>query len=587
MTNNPAGPHWKDPLFQNAMQHVQTGKWQEGLDELSQLLKNYPDSEDLQTLHAEMQLRARMDADELVERRREKSRKLKTWTVRLLALVVIVGLGYWGIQTYSGWIQRQLSSTSQTLEGELQKVSLSIRMREGQNLLEAGRLDLAAQVFQEVASADPNYPGLAAALDQVNNLQGLEAKYVSAVKQVEENNLESAMSLFKEIAAVAPGYKDVASQIKQLESRISLEDMFANAEKSYQAEEWAKAATQYETIRITDPLYKTDLIDQRLYLSYVNAAVDLLNSQNDSMENLENAEAYFRKALTLRPQDAAVQAQRELSREKFTKSLAHSYVSAAQKALQDQADSLIALKVAQYYFQKALELRPNDPDIQNQEMMSHLFIQAQAEFEQGNWDQVITLMEEIHQQDPNYAVGTARQTLFEAYLARGQAEMVTGEYELALADFQRAALLAKEVENALLQLYNAQIKIAEAQGVLGDYTAAVLLYQEVLENLNLSKDRLNGDPELSADLDLAAQYVRAKNDKAAFKVYRENASQALVIYGNLVNYVVQDGDYLPALANHFDTTISVILAANNLSSASHISAGDRLIIPKGKSWTDR
>lgn len=582
MTLNTTGSHWRDPLFHSAMRHLQTGEWSEGLSEIKQLLENYPESKELKSLHSEMELRSHMDEDEQVEHKREIRRKIKNWTVRVIMLAAVIGLAYWGVQTYSGWIQHKLSITTQKVEGEVQKVSQAVRMREGQNLLLAGRLDMASEVFQEIASVDPNYPGLAAALEEVNKQQSLDTKYTNALQQVEENNFETAMSLFKEIAAVEPNYKDVAGRIKDIESRISLEGMFASAEQSYEAEDWAKAAGQYEIIRITDPLFKTDMIDQRLYLSYVNAAVDLLNSENDSMENLDSAEAYFRKALALRPQDPAVQAQRELARDKFTKSLALSYVSGAQKALQGQADSLVALKIAQFYFQKALDLRPNDPNVQVQGNLAQLYLQAQDEFEQGNWDQVITSLEEIYQQDPNYAQGTSRQTLYEAYLAHGQNLMVVGEYEQALSDFQHAAILAKETDTPLLRLYNAQIKIAEAQGVLGDYNEAVLLYQDVMENLNLSKDRLNGYPQLGSNLEQANKYINAKIYKSAFKIYREYAPQALVVYANLVNYVVQDGDYLPALANHFNTTISAILAANNLAITSHINVGDHLVIPKGK-----
>jgi tetratricopeptide (TPR) repeat protein len=523
-----------------------------------------------------------MDEDEQLEHKRDLRRKFKNWTVRLVMLAAVIGLAYWSIQTYSVWIQNKLSFTTQRLEGEIQQVGLAVRMREAQNLLLADRLDMASEIFQEIASADPNYPGLDAALKEVDKLQSLSTKYVAALQQVQEDNLEAAMSQFKEIAAIEPNYKDVGSRIKDIESRISLEGMFAKAEQSYQAEDWAKAADQYEVIRITDPLYKTDMIDQRLYLSYVNAAVDLLNSASDSMENLDSAEAYFRKALALRPQDSAVQAQRELARDKFTRSLALSYVSGAQKALQGKADSLVALKIAQFYFQKASDLRPNDSDIQSQEKLAQQYLQAQDEFDLGNWDQVVTTLEEIYQQDPNYAQGTGRQTLYEAYLARGQTLMVIGEYEQALSDFQHAAILAKESDTPLLRLYNAQIKIAEAQGVLGDYTESALLYQDVLENLNLNKDRLNGYPKLGVNLEQANKYINAKVYKSAFKLYREYAPQALVVYANLVNYVVQDGDYLPALANHFNTTISAILAANNLTITSHINVGDHLVIPKGK-----
>ena len=361
--------------------------------------------------------------------------------------------------------------------------------------------------------------------------------------------------------------------------------MLAKAETAYKAKDWEKAITDYETIRIADPSYQTDLVEQRLLDAYLNAATNAMNANGTDVKNLQVAEIYYRKALALRPQDPLLEKEREQARQKFADNLASVYVLAAQEALKDQADSIDALKTAEGYFQKALDIQNDNTKVQVQIQLAQVYLQAQDDFANGSWDLVIKALEEVYLKDPFYALGTARQTLYEAYIARGQDEMTSGKYNLALDDFERAAVLAADSAEPSLRVFNAQTKIAWAQGSLGNYQEATQIYQNVFNSLGIVDTGLRQDASLNTLLTKAESYVKNKNYKLSYQIYNQTSPIALTHYASKINYEIQPGDYLPMIANRYNTTISAILQANNMSLMSisaQLTPGTTLVIPTVK-----
>jgi len=565
------------PVFQSAMTHFQNGEWELGLAELDQMVAEYPLNHQLRALRQEMRLRAQVDVDEVLDLKRAARQKRITWAIRLLVLVFVLGLAFWSVRTYSTWLQHQWGAARQKLESEFQVMELAVKFRDAQDLLQIGRPAEAKVLFEEIAAKDPDYPGLADALEQTQKLIALEEKYEEALRQINLGDITKALELFEAIEAEEPFYKDVAVRITEIKGQFFLGDILAQAEKAYEAEDWEAAATRYETLRALNPLYQTDLVEEHLFKSYMNAAVKVL-AENQTMEALDLAEEYFRKALALRPQDPVIRLEREQARQSFKDRLFRSYVNAAQVALSEKGDSLEALAAADEYYFKALELYPDNDEIKRLRNLAHLYITALEDFSRGRWSEVITSLEEVYAEDPDYALGTARQTLYEAYIARGDVSMISGDYESALNDFQRAAVLAEEGENVRIRLYQAQIRIAEARGALLDYENAVLMYQAAIDQANLGSEELREHFDLMDKLNLAESYAQGRNFRAAYRVYRDAARKILLVFPT-TTYVVQAGDYLTMLARRYNTTVEAILQANNIGSARRIIVGQELVIP--------
>ena len=583
MSNTSTASYLNDPLYHSAMRHFHLGEWKEGFAKINQLIESNPDDRELRGIQEEMELRARIDVDEVRDRKKATLRRITKWSIRLAVVLIFAGLVYWGTQTYSGWIQNRMSFASQSIDTEIQQIKLAVKFRDGQNLLLAGRGDIAELLFNEIAAVNLDYPGLQAEIEKVNHLKTLGAKYTQATTLIDKNELSAGLSLLNEIKAEDPYFNDIAVRIQEVENRIYLDDMLSKAEKAYQAKEWEKAVAGYEAVRITDPSYQTDLVEQRLLSTYLNVATTALSIKDNDFKNLEVAEMYFRKALALRPQDPLLEKEREQVRQKFAANLSSSYVQSAQEALKNQADSIEALKTAEKYFQKALDVQKDNEKVQVQFQLVQVYLQAQEDFTKGLWDQVIKALEEVYLKDPDYALGTARQTLYEAYIARGQNSMTAAKYRLALEDFERGAVLAEESSAPLLRVFNAQTKIAWAQGSLGNYEEAAQIFRNVFDSLSLVDSGLNQDEKLMALLAKSDKYLKLKNYKMAYQTFNQTAPIALIHYASMIDYVIQSGDYLPMIANRYNTTISAILQANNLSLmniSSLLTPGSTLVIPK-------
>lgn len=578
MTTYSNASHLDDPLFQSALKHIQGGDWNTGFSELDNLIKKYPASQELRVLKKEMQLRFRVDDYERAELMQDKRRRIRNWLLGAVLMVLLIAVFAWGVWMYAGWMQQQVAATREKLQGQLTMVETSIRLRDAQNFMQAGDGEQALVIFQEVAASHPEIEGLDAWIQQADKLVALNKKYEEAMRLINLNDQTGALALLQEIETEDAFYKDVPLRIEQIKGQFMLADILSEADSAFQAGNWGESASKYESVRAIDPQYKTEFIENRLFNSYINLASSALDEQSDSYDNLEVAETNFRKALALRPQDKKALAKREQVRDRFKESLSKTYVEAAQAAISEQADSLLKLQTAEDYFRKALALRPDDPQILLQQEMAMRFIQAQDDFENERWDEAISDLEFINNADPNYALGTSRQTLFEAYMARGKANMAGGSYETALEDFQKAAILAEKNPDATIPNYSAKINIAEATGMLGDYESAVLVYRDAVDTLDLSQLSLDENSKVRRDLEIAEHYADIRYYRTAYRYFKDAGPEILdALYTTI--HVVESGEYLTQLANRYQTTTEAILKVNNLGNPKQVKIGQELIIP--------
>jgi tetratricopeptide (TPR) repeat protein len=281
------------------------------------------------------------------------------------------------------------------------------------------------------------------------------------------------------------------------------------------------AVSGYEGVRALHPEYRTEIVEERLYFSYVNAARETLIDQPDSLKALEIAESYFRKALTLRPQNSEIKSERELAR---------------------------------------------------------LYLTAQDDFSNGRWSEVIDSLEAVYTIDPEYALGTTRQTLYDAYVARGESKVADGEYDIALNDFHRSIVLAEQDPDAVLRLYEAQIRTAEVLGIIGNYEVAVAHYRVATEISGLKRRSARDNPSLTALIQDAEYYTNQGNFGMAFERYRQAVGFADTTQTTVI-HVVKEGEYLTMLASRYGSTVRAIALANGITNANLIYVGQELVVP--------
>lgn len=579
MTPPNSVPYQQDPDYQAAMTHFQKGEWEAGLAALDAVISQYPTNRELQVLREEIDIKQQLDDDEVIDVQVERKRRTLKIGVRLgILALVIIGV-FWGVQTFSSWILNQWTNIQTGLLADFQNVELAMQYRDAQSYLLANQPRAAQDIYQAILEADPDFPGLDTLSADITTMLAYQSRYDQAVQSRADGDTLNALEQFQEIYNENPNFLDVAIQIQEIKGDLYLVDLFEQAETAYDSQDWELAATQYESIRAIAPNFQTALVDQRLIRSYMNLAASILESEQESPEALQRAESYFRKVMVLNPRDAALIAEQNRLKDQFKNRLFDVYLQAARDAVVGQEDSLKALGIARSYYNNALLLKPNDPTASLELKMAQAYLKAQVDFEAGLVNPAIQNLEIIYKSYPSYANGTALQILYECYMTRGDAYSATGELESALADFQKAAEVASQIETSVLKLYLAKVNIAETQGVLNNYSVAVNNYMEAVALIDLEPILDQQDAELSYLLGEAQRYAGIEWYRTSYRLFRRvlPATDLILDTGEIV--VVKEGDYLSSLANAYGTTVQEIVKANALPNAANIQMGQEIVIP--------
>jgi tetratricopeptide (TPR) repeat protein len=577
MAVNQAESYLDNPQFRQAMESLQKGEWESGLSQIEILMQAFPLEPDLRSLRQEMILRSKVDADEKVTKSYARRRRSRELIVRFAVVSVLVILAIFVATTYASWFQDQIKLAAQEVEYQMVVVDLQFKMRDAQDFLGAGMTDSALEILEEIEAIDSEYPDLAQTMAEAQRQKTLDEQYAEAMDLIEQDDLNAALIILQEIEGQEPFYKDVKSQIKQIQDQTVLGEQLLEADSYFNNENWEEAATAYYNLYSLNPDFQTGHVEDRLFTSYVNSAEEKINN-SDSLESIQAVEDYFRRALALRPQDLEVKDRQTRVRSMIEEKLYWSFVQAAQTAIAEEPNSLEALKVADKYFSEALALRPNDPEISLQRELAHQFLSGMDDFLSASNSSAIEKLEFVYSQDPSYINGTARQTLYEAYVARGDNAMAIGDFDTALEDFQRAAVIANEDPTSRARLYEIQMKIAEAQGLMGDFESAVRLYGAAILIGDLQARAETYSSAMAAALASAAQYESQGNYREAFRSYREAITWATQVF-DVVVHVVDSDDYLSQLALDYNSTVNLIATANNLANPNIIIPGQELLIP--------
>jgi tetratricopeptide (TPR) repeat protein len=430
-------------------------------------------------------------------------------------------------------------------------------------------------LFKEVQAEDPAYPEILNYLALAERQIGMQAQYQTATGLLNAGDLPGALVAFQ---AIEEPYLDASLRIAEIEKELNLQQLLAQAEGAYIGGAWEEAVALFEQVVAEDPDYQTGLVYERLKELYPKAAEAAITGAANKMEGLDLAREYFDRLRRLAPNDPKTREEENRVYGTVSEIMCWTYVQAAQNSLAGQEGSIVALQVAENYFNQALEFCPDDETVTLQRDLADRFLKSQEAYARADWDTVIGELDLVFREDPGYAQGAARQTLYEAYIARGKAESARGVYEAALADFQQAAVIAEQDPSSVQRLFEAQHKVAASQSDLGNYEDAVLLYRSAIDRSGLETRAREDNPDLAALLDQANGYTDARNFRLAAAAYREAVERSTETYLT-VTHVVQLGEYLTFLAAKYQTTVTAIAQVNNIPDPNRVIAGQELLIP--------
>ena len=562
-----------DPDYTKLLEHYQHAEFTECKEVLDKLEKRYPEHPGLLKFKDDLQMKLSLKNMAISINAEEKHKKNKV-ILNMSVFAIIATLIVMIVFIFSYYYFND-NDTFKQLEDETALLT-SLDYQTDQLLL-AGQPQPAAEIIERIRTINPKFVNLPELISRTDDLLRSEANYQTALKLITENNNNEALVILNEIDSEKPGMWDVSQQIVAIETFFQIAKYLEEGNAAYQVEKWDQVISAYENALILDPELDDPLMTEQLLRGYLNGIISMLENENASIEDIKNAEAYYRRAVAMTSQSKAFASERGNLQKASNNLLELKFTQIAKANLEDKNQTGTSVAEAVSYMRKASNIEPENTalisDLKNAEYYQIAF----KNFIEMNWEQVITNLNQISSVDSNYANGNASLLLFDAYYELGKQYSSVGLYLDAIKKFEQAEILAWHDSGNLIKLFQVQVILGDAFGKLDDYENAVSYYQYALNAIQVNK-RLTNFPAIATKLAEANVLAAYGNNEDAVEAFQEVLKGIDVVY-SVSEIEISDGVCLAFFAKENLSTVEAVLEANNLPKSMAITSGRNLKVP--------
>jgi len=562
-----------DPEYLKLIEHFQKAEFSECQKLLGSLELRYPGQPELQTIREDLEMKGSLNNLTSSIRKREALAKGKvTLNLILFSLVVIIGIG--GVFFASSLLILKNKPIEITPNVNSQLDSLYIQ---AEHLLQSGQPSSALEVVLKIRALDPDYEKLPELIEQTNKLLEFEAHYRAALDLVAKGKNDEALNALKLLESENPGMWDIPQRIAAMEKEKKISEYLKAGDAAYQKQDWVKVIEAYESALVLDQRLDDTMMKEQLLFAYLNRIIGMLQSDNTSVEDIQLSEQYYRKAVTLIPQNKEFVSQRENLQKISRDLLEKKYTQLAKAKLSDKNQTTATINEAVYYLTKALSLSPDDAELQADVNNANSYQVAFSSFIDMDWPQAIANADAVVSANANFAGGNASALLYEAYYALGKRNYSYGLYIDARENLEKAEIIAWADGDNRLKIFQVQVLLGDSIGKVEDYENAVSYYQYALNAINY-QEKIASRSDLINQYSSAEQLAAAGDYKSAFTAYQDILGQIDTIY-TISEVEVDSGVCLALFANENLSTLDAILKANDLPTNMVISFGRVLRVP--------
>ena len=562
-----------DSDYLELIEYYQNAKFSKCMELLEDMEVQYPEHSELAKVRADLEVKLSLKSMKN-RNRREKSRK-RTKTTLNISVFAILGTFLVLIAFIISY--NYLFNIDTAKRAVVKETTLTSLYEQVTQLLLVGKPEPAIEILNTIKSIDPEYESLPELTSQAEQLLVLKDKYQTAFQLVEENSIEDALLIFQQIEAEKPGLWDVSQQISIIESSLQIEEYLADGNSAYQEENWDQVIIAYEGALALEPKLDESLMKEQLFQGYLHKIINMLQVGDTSIEDIETAEQYYRKAVALFPQSKEFASERESLQEVSSNLLEYKFTQTAKALISDKSQTAASIAKAISYLKKAANIQKNNSALQSDIENAEYYQIAFQNFIEMNWLQVITNLNRVVSDDSSYADGNANILLYEAYYALGKQYYLAGFYEDAITQLEQAEILIWEDNNNLMRLFQVEVLLGDIFGKLGDFENAVSYYQYASDAIDVLT-RLADYPEKVTLYNDAVYWVSVGNYESAFTTWQELLTDISVVY-TVVEVEIKDGVCLAFFASENFSTVEAISQANNLSKTMVITFGRFLNVP--------
>lgn len=562
-----------DPDYTKLLEHYQHAEFIKCKEVLDKLEKQYPENLGLLKFKGDLQMKLSFKNMAISVKEEEKRKKKKV--ILNLSVFAVIGILIVMIVFFFSYYYLNDNVTAKQLEDET--ALLTSLNYQTEQLLLAGQPQPAAEIVERIKTIDPEFVNLPELISRTDDLLRLEDNYQTALNLITENKNNEALVILNEIEAEKPNFWDVNQQIASIETSLQIADYMEEGNAAYQVEKWDQVVSAYENALILDPELDDPLMNEQLLRGYLNVIINMLENENTSIEDVENAEEYYRRAVAIAPQSKAFASERGNLQKASSNLIELKFTQIAKASLGDKNQTATSVAKAVSYMRKAANIQPEDTALNLDLKKAENYQIAFKDFIEMNWEQAITNLNQISSKDSNYANGNANLLLFEAYYALGKQYYSVGLYLDAVNKLEQAEILAWYDSGNLIKLFQVQVLLGDTIGKINDYENAVSYYKYALNAIQVNK-RLKNFPAIATKL-AAANVLAAYGDyEEAFNAFQEVLKGIDVIY-SISELEISDGVCLAFFANENLSTVDAVLEANDLPINMTITYGRKLKVP--------
>jgi tetratricopeptide (TPR) repeat protein len=462
-------------------------------------------------------------------------------------------------------------------QDEQQAIVLASLNDQAEELITVGKPESALQIIDKIKEIDPGYSNLANLTARTDNLLIYLAKYETAQELLSEGKSDEALAVLKEIEAENPGLWDVRLLIDSIETADRVDLLLNEANMAYQNQNWSQAISAYENV-IQLEENNDSVITEQLLNSYLNQIVVMLQNENASIEEIDQAQEYYRKAVALAPQSKEFTNEREELQAVSVNLIEQKYAQTAKSLLEDRNQNEQTLAKAISYMRKGENVDPESDSPQIDLVNAEAYQLAFTNFINQDWLHSIENLEIVYASNPDFANGNAGILLYESYFALGMQYYNANFNEDALKYFEQTEIVARDDSSNPAKLFQVQTYIGHTLGKIGEYEDAVSYYEYALESIQFSQ-RVSNDPAIADQYAVAAGYNTIGDYNAAFTAYQELFDQVGLVYSS-DEVAIEQGVLLAFFADEHQSTVALILEANDLPNTMVAPSNQILTIPK-------
>ena len=461
---------------------------------------------------------------------------------------------------------------------EAENEQLTALQTQGEQLLQAGRPQPAAEIVERMLAINPEFEGLDEFKSQTDAMLQMEADYQTALGLAAEKKNEEALAILEQINSEKPGLWDVSHQIGLIETALQIANYMKAGNEAYQVERWDQVISSYEKALELDPKLDDAVMKEQLLNAYLKRIIGMLQNENASIADIENAELYHRRAVAMIPQNKAFASERGNLQEVSSSLLELKFTQTARAILEDKNQTTTSIAQAVSYLSKAANIQSNNTALLLDQKNAEYYQMAFRSFIDMDWASTISNLNQILAVDANYANGNAKILMYEAYVAQGKQYNSLSLYQDARKNLEQAEILAWDDTDNQMKLFQVQVLLGDTIGKMNDYENAVSYYKYALDAINFSQ-KVAKFPELSKKYSQATISLSSGRFEDAFTAFNEVMGGIDVVFSTS-EMEIGDGACLAFFASENLSTVNAIIEANNMPKNMVVSFGRKLMVPR-------